>query len=252
MLAELYRNIDLVQIPIQSGIDEYYFPKNVDWANKVIDKIVLCTPTNPCVSPIDGTTPVLTRSQIADMYIDLYASDDSEITHNLSYEQLLYTNNHPVIIGKQLNLNLSRIYMPTAPSANSVLLMYVFYGTNKREDYEPSQKSVTLHFPMAAGERMTFQDIINTYVHADGKKIRGIQIWDAENNPAYLTLRDYELTYIIKDVHTAMFRPQMAAATVESTQIDPIRLDSLDINFDYSFVQNATNSACTQIITLEY
>lgn len=252
MLAELYRNIDLVQIPIQSGIDEYYFPKNVDWANKVIDKIVLCTPTNPCVSPIDGTTPVLTRSQIADMYIDLYAADDTEVVHNLHFEQLLYTNNHIITIGKQLNMNLSRIYLTTAPVSDSVLLAYVFYGTKTKENYEPSQKNLTITFPMAASERLTFQDIINTYVHADGKKVRGIQIWNAESNPAYITLRDYELTYIIKDVHTAIFRPQMAAATAEETQVNPIRLDSLDINFDYSFIQNATSSACTQTITLEY
>lgn len=252
MKAELYRNIDLVQIDIQSGVDEYYFPKNVDWANKKIDKIVLCAPGTACVSPIDGQSSVYTRSGVVDMYLDLYSNDDQEIVHNLSFENILHTNNNPVLIGKQLSLNLSRIYFTTPPASDGVLLFYVFYDTQYRDDYVSSAHNETITFPLAAGEKLTFRQIINTYVHAQGKKVVGIQVWNAENNPAYLTLRDYPLTYILKDVHTEMLRPQMSAATVEGTQVLPCRLDCIDIDFEYSFIRNATGSANTQTITIEY
>ena len=68
MKAILYRNIDLLRIPIKAGVKEYYFPQNVDWANSKIDRIAVCIPDAPCNDPMDGTTPVLSLGDMTDLY----------------------------------------------------------------------------------------------------------------------------------------------------------------------------------------
>ena len=252
MKTELAKNIDLVQVDVVAGVDELQFPKNVDWAARKIVKLVLVAPTANMVSPIDGQTPVLKRSQISDLYLDLYKADESEICHNLYFEALLHTNNHPVYINSALSLNLSRLYFTTAPTINGCLLFYVFYEGETVENYEPSQKNVTIQVPLDADAKLSFRDIVDTYVHIIGQHVRGLQIWGAENNPVYLTLRDYEYTYVINSLYSGLARPQMAGATCELTQIAPLRFADLNIDFDNSFVRNAASFPVTLIMTIEY
>lgn len=252
MQTKLLRNIDVVQINITAGQEEYYLPKNVDWSSRVIDRIALVAPTANITSPIDGTTHVLKRSEIGNLYFDLYGMDGKDLAHELSFEQLLHTNNNPYLINAKINLDLSRIFFTDAPQTSGCILLYVYYDGVNRPENEQSRKNITVRFPLAANEKITFTELINTYVYASGHKVKGIQVWDAENKPVYITLRDRELTYIMNNVYSGLFRPQMSGVTSEDIQVSPAALDSLNIDFDYSFIRNATNGAVVQKITFEY
>lgn len=252
MQTKLLRNIDIVQINITAGQDEYYFPKNVDWNDRVVDRIALVAPTATITSPIDGTTHVLKRSEIKNLYFDIYSKDDKDLARELSFEQLLHTNNYPYLVNDKVNLDLSRLYFSEAPTASGCVLLYVYYNGIDRPEEEQSRKSLTVRFPLKANEKITFTDLVNTYMYASGHKVKGIQVWDAESKPAYITLRDHELTYIMNNVYSGLFRPQMSGATAEGIQVEPAVFDSLDIDFDYSFIRNATNGLVVQKITFEY
>lgn len=252
MKATINKNIDLVQINIAAGTDEYYLPKNVDWNGRTIDRIVLAAPTASVVSPIDGTTHVLTRSEIKDLYFDLYDGNDAELTHGLSFEQILHTNNNPWLPKKQLSLNLSRMYFTTTPQTSGCILLYVFYGSQEVEDIEFPRKSITVEVNLAADEQKSFQEIINTSIHAIDQRVRGIMVWDADTAPVYLTLRDHQLSYILNSVYSGLLRPIMRKNNAEATQIHAALFDAIDIDFDYSFIRNAGSVATKQIITFEY
>lgn len=253
MKTRLYKNIDLVRIPIKTGVSEYYFPQNVAWVDKTIDEIIVVAPnSNSTIDPVDGVTPVLDASQINDLYFNLYANDDTEITHDLSFEQIMHLNNHRLPIGTALNLALCRLYFTSAPAADSTLLLYVTYSSRIVEDYDVPQHSVTVEFPMDANEEINFQYIINTYLHAIPKRLKGILCWNAESTPAYVTLRDYALTYNIRYAHTELMRPDMNTGTALGSQLVPFYTDDLDIDFDYSNIRNALNTQVTQKLTFLY
>lgn len=249
MKTELYTNVSLVRIPIKTGISEYHLPQNVEWAGKKIEKLLIVAPTLACIDPVDGQTPVMTVADVANLYIELYDSNDRELMHDVSAEQLLHLNNQQLRVDAALNLALCRLYFTQAPAADGTLLLYAFYGTRTEEYYDLPKKSITVEFPMAANEQMTLQEVINTYAHALPAKIQGIICWDAASNPAYLALRDYKLTYQMANVHTELCRPDAAASYAYDTQAALFLLNDLDINFDYSYIRNAKNAACTQKIT---
>ena len=129
MKQVLYRNIDLVRVPVKAGISEYYFPQNVDWAACKVDKIVTCIPQSACVDPMDGVTPVLTQADYTDIYFNIYSSDQREILHAVNADQLSHLNNHPVMIDSKLDLSLCNLYFTTAPAADYTLLLYVCHDT---------------------------------------------------------------------------------------------------------------------------
>ena len=239
MKTELYTNCALVRVPIVAGTDEYYLPQNVEWANKKIDKMVICAPSMTCVDPIDGQTPVLGISDIADCFINLYDSNNRELMHDVSFEQILHRNNNVLRVDASLNLSLCRIYFTTPPAADATLLLYVFYGTRTEEYYELPKKSITAVVPLTPNQEMTFQEIINTYVHALSKKIKGVMVWNAENNPAWVTLRDYDYTYQMANILTEMMRPDMNNGTAADSQAHLFLLNDLDIDFDYSNIREA-------------
>ncbi len=252
MKTELYTNCSLVRLPIKAGESEYYLPQNVEWAGRVVDKMIVCAPKNACIDPVDGKTPVMTAADLADCYISLNDTDSRELMHDVSFEQLLHTNNHPLRVNAKLNLSLCRIYFTTPPEADATLLLYVFYGTRTEEYFGLPRKSVTAEFPLLPNEQMTLQQVINTYVHALPGKIQGVIFWNAAEAPAFITLRDYTLTYQMANIHSEMARPDMNNGTADDSQAKPFFVNDLDINFDYSFIRNATNSANTQKITFLY
>lgn len=242
----------MVQVNIQQGVAEYHLPKNVDWAKEHIDKLVLLAPSANIVSPIDGQTHVLTRSELTDMYIDLYAGDDSEICLNLAAENIMHTCNYPVEVNNTLNLNLSRITLMNAPQQDACMLLYVYYHSEDEAAYEPSRKSVTIAFDLAANEKISFREIINRYMYADGEKVRAISVWNPETQPMYMSLQDKRLKYVLRDIYGALCRPEMLGATAEQTQVYPLRLNQADIDFENSFVREASGTAHKQTITFEF
>lgn len=247
---KLYNNIDLVQFNIKQGVDEYYFPKNVNWRNRVVDKVVLvyAEAGTTQLSPIDGQTALLDSSQIGSCYLDIYASDDTQIFRNMSVENFIYQQNHIPTIGKQLSLNLSRLFFTDTPLVDGCLLMYVFYGT-KDAEYYPAQKSVTVEFELPANGKVSLQDIMDNYILNQPETLKGIEFWDGT---FYLTLRDKDQTRSMNDMHCYLFRPQILGNGTPETQLHEFRTDDLRIDFLNSFVQNALNGIMQCRLTFNY
>lgn len=252
MKATLYRNIELVRIPIKAGISEYYFPQNVSWAGCKVDRLAVCVPQNACVDPMDGVTPVMTISDLSDLYFNIYSADQKELLHAVGFEQLAHTNNNPVEINSVLDLSLCNLYFTTAPAQDYTLLLYVYHDSEEKSDYELPINSVTAEFPLQAGEEINLQQIITTYIHALPSKVKGVVFWSAVNAPAYFTLRDYDLTYMLQNLHSELARPNMNGGTAPDTQVAQMLFNNIDINFQYSHIRNAESSANVQKITFLY
>lgn len=240
-------NCSLVRVPIVAGVSDYYLPQNVDWASEKVDRIVICAPQNACTDPLDGVTPVVT-SPIQNCFFSLYNAENSEIYHDVSVEQLLYTNNNGLDVDAVLNISLCRFYFTQAPTEDSTLLVYVFYKTRVEEYAELPSRSITVTFPLAANELKSFRDIINYYMHAIPQRVKGIICWNAEEYPAWITLRDFDLTYQMANIHSAMMRSPMNAGE----QYYTFMLNDLDIDFDYSNIREAAGIESIQKITFLY
>lgn len=254
MKAELYTNCSLVRIPIKAGVSEYAFPQNVEWANERVDKMVIVAPQIVCLDPVDGVTPVMDASTIGDMFVRLYDAQNHEVMYDASYEQVLHRNNHPLNVNAQLNLSLCRVHFTQAPVQDYTLLIYVYYGTRTEEYFDLPKRSITTEFELAANEQLSLQQIINTYVHALPNTIKGIICWNAETDPAWLTLRDYKLTYQMVNVHSELCRSDMNAGTNQAAdcQAALFLLNDLDIDFDYSHIREAAGQTSKQKITFLY
>lgn len=238
----LHRNIDLVQIKLKAGVERYYFPQNVDWANKVIDRIAICLPNNQNnIDPMDGVGSVADFVAKPEFYLYMSDANEKEIFHEVFSDNFVNRNNYIIDIHKKLNLSLCYMNFTQAPAADQTLLMYVFYGDREVTEFEYPVNSITVDFEMQPNEELTFQELINQYVHALPAKIKGIVAWNPEANPTYLTMRDHQLTYVIRDLHTEMLRPDMyqAGTSATDTQVHPMWFDDIDIDFDYSRVRNA-------------
>lgn len=264
---KLYKNVDMVQINVKAGVQEYFLPKNVDWADKVIDKIVVyCPMTNRTneYSPIDGVTKLISRNEMGDLYFNLYSNEDVEIAHNLSAEQILFTNNHPIEINSKLSLLLSRIFFAKENEVDGCLLLYVYYGSVDVEEDDIPRQSVTVQFSVPGKSEISLDDVIDTYIHGQGAKLRGIIKWGyfTDGMGCFLTLRDRGYNTILKSVPVNMMRPPMKMEyaqivpplvgyqIAEKTQVSSLYLDYEDIDFANSNIQNTY--AATNVLKLTF
>ena len=252
MKAEFYTNCSLVRIPIKTGIQDYYLPQNVEWADRKIEKMIVCAPVKACTDPIDGVTPVVTLSEIENLYFSLSDSDNREIMHDVAADNLSHRNNNPLRIDAQLNLSLCHMYFTSAPAADATLLLYVFYQTRREDDAELPLRTMSVAVPLTANQELSFRDIINFTIHEIPDTVKGVIFWDSETAPAYVTLRDHDLTYQMTDIHSEMMRPDMGATDAFNTQAALFLLNNLDIDFDYSRIREAAGQASTQRITFLY
>ena len=252
MKTEIYTNCSLVRVPIKAGVDEYYLPQNVEWAGKKIDKMIVCAPENACTDPMDGQTPVMSAGVLKDCYINLYDKNNRELMHDVSFRQFSHRNNNPLTVDAVLNLSLCRIYFTTAPEEDYTLLLYVFYDTRTEDYFDVPQKSITVTFPLLANQRITLREIINDYVHALPGRIQGVIFWNPETYPAFLTLRDKDLTYQMSDIHSEMMRSDKSEDSAQYIQKNPFWLNDLDIDFDYSYIREASGEDGVQKIIFFY
>lgn len=254
MKTYIAKNIDVIQINITSGVTEYEFPKNVAWSGKKIDKLAIYAPAStPMLSPIDGVTPVMPASLCDNLYLNLYNGKGGDIAHYMHAGNIVYDNNNPVWINDTLSLELSSIKFATAPLSNYAMLIYVYYDGRFVEDYEEPKRNTTIMFSVGAHSKMNFHDIINTTFHVDNEKVRGIHIWNAENTPVYITLRDYKLTYALNNISPQIARPQILKdASAQLSQVHPLYLDSVDIDFDYSYILNTTANSVSVTMQIDY
>lgn len=251
---KLYNDIDLVQINIKAGVDEYYLPKNVNWRDRVIDKILAVAALDgvTTLSPIDGQTELLPASALDNLYFDLYAADDTQICRNLQSVNLFHLNNNPLELGYQLSLNLSRIFFTQAPADDGCILLYFFYGT-KEYDEQPVKESVTVSVPLAANASISLQDIVDHYIYMQPRSVKGVYIWDWENVPCYLTLRYANNIHVLNSLFSSLCRPPMLDSMDNfDSQVHSMFLDNIDIDMLNSHVQNAQNTAVEVKITFLY
>ena len=266
MKTELYTNCSLVRIPIKAGVTEYHFPMNTDWAQRKVDKIVFPTmgfssSQNYCLDPVDGTTQVMPIGVIVpELYVDLYSTDNREIMHHVKVKGTMTECVYPQLrVDAKLDLQLCRLFFTDAPTQDITLLAYVFYGTREEEYYDLPKKSVTCTFPLAANEQKSFREIINDYVRALPGKIQGIIAWSFIDAPAYLTLRDRDLTYQMQDVTTYLCPPAQLDlnmlyydVTIPAVERKIFLVNDLDIDFDNSYIREACGVSGTQTITFYY
>ena len=77
-------------------------------------------------------------------------------------------------------------------------------------------------------------------------------MWNATTAPAYFTLRDNKLQYMLQNLHSELARPQMNGGSAADTQLAPMLFDNIDINFQYSHIRNCGSSAAVQKMTILY
>lgn len=261
MKLQIYKNIDVVQINIKAGVSEYYLPKNVDWADKVINKLLIYAeyPEMEEYSPVDGVSRILNMDSVKDLYFDIYAHDGKEITHSMNGENLLYTNNNPIEINSQISLQLSRIFFAIPPRFNASLLLYVSWDNIITENDNIPNENVTIKFDIKKGETRMFSDIIDSYIRAQGNKVRGIIHWGdiIKGNGTFLTLRNRNRQTIIKSLPLNLCRPPMALSDVQLNEAEYIQkgtlyLDCENIDFDNSYIQRTSENGVSDEIILTF
>lgn len=252
MKLQFYKNIDVVQINVKAGVKEYFFPQNVDWADKKIDKLVIYGSeffSPELVSPIDGITPLISNELLSSTYLDIYDANGVQIGYNVSAKNIKHTCNHPIELNSVLSLQMSKIVFPKTPEVDCCMLVYVFWGTTIKETDDLPNHNVTVGFPVGYGEEVTLASVIDTYIHSQSKKIKGMYMWSVPNRTIFFTLRDYNYRTIVKLLPGEMCRPPMGvpdwaeseSVVVQSqlVQVDPMYLDCADVDFENSFVFNS-------------
>lgn len=252
MKTSIYTNCSLVRVPIKAGETDYYLPQNVEWAGKKIDKLLIVAPQVPCTDPMDGVTPVMGISDLADCYITLNDSENREIMHDVLFENILHMNNNVIPVDAILNLSLCKISFTTAPLSDATLLLYAFYGTREEDYFDAPVRSMNFNFDLAANQEVSFRDIINFCIHAIPSTIKGIICWDAISHPVWISLRDHDLTYQMANIHSELCRPDSNAGTAYDSQAQIFYTNDLDIDFDYSHIREAAGIASSQRITFLY
>jgi hypothetical protein len=258
---KLYKNIDIVQFNIKAGVSEYFFPKNVAWANEVIDKLVIYSPDQDfgSLSPIDLKNYIIERDVYANVYLDLFREDGADLAYSLSAQSVVQVNNYPIEINSKLSLQLSRLFFSKAPVEDACVLIYVFWGSRDVEEMDLPQNSVTVSVDIAPGRDIMFDEFIDTYVYAQGKKIKAIDFWGGAYGiqDVFMTLRDRNYRTIANLLPASMCRPMMGAPEgfgAEAVQVNPMFLDDADIDFANSFLRCSSDSEESHIrtITLYY
>lgn len=253
---KLYKNIDVIQINVKAGVSEYFLPKNVDWADEVIDKLVVYAPAQESgvLSPIDLKNYIIERDAYSTIYFDLYREDGTDLAYSLSVQNLVNVNNYPIEINSKISLQLSRIFFSQPPIEDKCILIYVFWGGKDVEDMDLPQNSVTVTVDVAPGNDVYFDEFIDTYIHAQNKKVKGIDVWGGVYGAqqVFMTLRDHNYKTITNLLPCAMCRPQVTYdyLIAEYAQVNPLYLDNADIDFANSYLRCSADSDNTQKITI--
>lgn len=251
-----FQNISLCQINVKQGQSEYYLPNNANWREKKIEKIVVYAHDDnvPVTSPIDDAS-CLGRSDIQDLYFDLYNTAGENIMHNLQAYELLDANNFPPMVGHKLSFDLSRIFFTSAPVSDGALMLYVFYNKDEAAPDEATQ-NVTVTFEVPAKSRTCFNEVIEKYMYASYKGVRAIAVWNdvatLSYNSGFLTLRDTTGFLAHEELPTYFFRPVNKPASGDVILKNHIPLDAVDLDFNNSYMYNPHSQAVQYTVTFYY
>lgn len=251
-----YQNISLCQIDVKTGVSEYYLPKNANWRDKKIEKIVVYAPDDnvSVTSPINDAA-VSVRSDIVDLYFDLFNADGQNILHNIHAYELLDANNYPLEIGQKLSFDLSRIFFTSAPTSDGALMLYIFYNDTDTLADEATE-NVTIRFDVAAKSQVSFVEAIENYMYARSKGVRAIAVWNdrttLDYNSGFMTLRDTTGMLAHEQLPTYFFRPVIEPVSGDIMLKHHIALDVVELDMYNSYMYNPHNQTITYIITFYY
>lgn len=268
MKLQIYKNIDILQVNYKTGDTELFFPKNVSWADKVVNKIVLyAAPTFDVErSPIDEND-VMPYEHLKNVFLNIYSANEEEIIASVNATNFIYTNNHLLEINEKISLKLSTIKFSKPAEFDGVLLFYLFWDTKEKECIDRPKKSVTSEFIVNPQSYLPLDRYIDTYIHSQGEKLKGFYAWvgdvetPGDGNSLYITLRDYNNKTIINSLPLRMCRAMILPKKniyedpikAHQCQINPIYLDDENIDFANSFIFNADPSIVGEVkITFLY
>lgn len=268
MKLQIYKNIDILQVNYKTGDTELFFPKNVSWADKVVNKIVLyAAPTFDIErSPIDENN-VMPYEHLKNVFLNIYSANEEEIIASVNATNFIYTNNHLLEINEKISLKLSTIKFSKPAEFDGVLLFYVFWDTKEKECIDRPKKSVTSEFIVSPQSYLPLDKYIDTYIHSQGETLKGFYAWvgdvetPGDGNSLYITLRDYNNKTIINSLPLRMCRAMILPKKniygdpikAHQCQINPIYLDDENIDFANSFIFNAEPDLISQVkITFLY
>ena len=55
------------------------------------------------------------------------------------------------------------------------MLIYVFWDTKTIDSDDVPGRSVTVNFPIKDGEELSLSKVIDTYIHSQSKKLKGVK-----------------------------------------------------------------------------
>lgn len=266
MKLQLYKNIDCVQIDVKAGVSEYFLPQNVDWADKKVDKLVVygASPESGELSPIDGINEVYDIDKVQSIYFDLYNQDGEPIAHSISAVNMLHTNNNPIEVNSQLSLQLSRMCFSQTPEDDGCVLIYIFWNSTEVETDDLPSQSVTVQFEVPSNTEVILSDVIDTYIHAQSKSLKGMMVWGAYTSYSglFITLRDYDYRTITKLLPIRLCRPPMGvddsfpeiglAYKAQSVQVHSMLFDCADVDFDNSVIYNSYSVGVSGNVTITF
>lgn len=268
------KNIDVVQFDLKQGQTEYYFPKNVSWANKKVDKIIVydCYGTRFSLtetSPINGAT--LTKLYLLDyggntIYMDLYDTDNNTIVQKVALGQISSLNNNPLYVNNTVSLELSKLYFSTPVTEDASLLVYVFFDGEEQEELPPINKSITIGFSVPAGGKVSFQDLVDNYITLQPNKVKGliamymsVKLQGGGRSAGFITLRDKAGKRVFNHVPTMFMRNNvnMGEQFGElvygfTTQTNTFRFAPMDVDMLNSFITNRQSEDEQYTITFLY
>ncbi len=256
----LVGNIDVVQFDLKQGQTEYYFPKNVNWAGKKIDKILFYFPIfSKTLSPINGKKV----KRIDDLHVNLYNDKGEQVARELSVLNVcsVYINN-VYRINDTINTSLSRIHLTKAPEDDQTcLLCYVFYDGSDVETAPETKNSVTVKFDIKEGERISLQDLVDNYISLQPAKVKGLVYTPGMDLLLIrggmvgwcVTLRDRNKKRVLNNIQVDLFRASINAWELiegDNTRdpiysdylvnLHPFFLQEIDIDMLNSYIENTS------------
>lgn len=247
------RNIDVVQFDLVKGKTDYYFPKNVSWANRKVNKMIVDIGVG-LTSPINGDNLV---NSIPNMYLDLYDKDNKQIVNKASIEQILYLNDNPLYVNNYISLELSKLWIPSVTESGSILVYVFFDGEEKDcEELPAINKSITVQCTLPSKGKISFQDLVDNYITLQPNKVKGIiSSFESDNVDAnayggFITLRDKTNKRVFNHISTELCRDNVY--NLYYTQRNTFRFVPMDIDMLNSYITNRTAETITYNITFLY
>ncbi len=226
----VYKNIDTCLLTVADD-NHLYFPKNVNFKGKKIDFIHIFAGTGTAPN---GTTSLVTESDLKNFYIDLYNDQKKRLFQNVITSQFYTENNFIIPVNSILDLDLSNISIINNTFAGQVLQIVIVYDAINTDEIELTNQNVVITIPYADFQNVTklkLDTYIDQYFFAT-RKVTAIEA-KFNNDICYLTFRE-KSGKIFKEVPNSIYNINQYSISEKNRNI--LFLDNYDIDFKNSYV----------------